>query len=197
MAFIPCNTLEIIATPRDRTTAPCPARWPAASLGPAWWGYRAIARPAAPVGVDRRRRAGLGGFQARVHPRMSERFRRAFRRIRKPPKGCAAGMWRIAPTQGESPDGSLPRACRRTCPELVEGYAACSRNLCPKGPSAGSGLGQHERTSRRAMALGRTAYEHASPTEEPEAGKLHVRVHAGRGVTGVPTARGNQHPHKS
>ena len=41
------------------------------------------------------------------------------------------------------------------------------------------GLEQHEPTSLRATALGARAYALASTTEEPDAGKLHVRVRAG------------------
>jgi hypothetical protein len=64
-----------------------------------------------------------------------------------------------SPSPGEGPDGSTPPA---------------------KETRAGQvGLEPHEPTSRRATALGRMAYAQASTTEEPDAGKLHVRVRAG------------------
>ena len=61
--------------------------------------------------------------------------------------------------QGEGPDGSTQPA-----------KATHARHAW---------LEQHEPTSLRATALGRMAYAHASKTEEPDAGKLHVRVRAG------------------
>jgi len=68
------------------------------------------------------------------------------------------GAWE-SHAHGEGPDGSTPPA---------------------KATRAGHvGLESHEPTSLRATALGRTAYAHASTTEEPDAGKLHVRVCAG------------------
>jgi len=64
-----------------------------------------------------------------------------------------------SPSHGEGPDGSTPPA---------------------KETRAGQvGLDQHGPTSLRATALGRMAYAQASTTEEPDAGKLHVRVRAG------------------
>jgi hypothetical protein len=64
-----------------------------------------------------------------------------------------------SPPQGEGPDGSTQPA---------------------KETRAGQvGLESHEPTSLRATALGRMAYAQASTTEEPDAGKLHVRVRAG------------------
>ena len=64
-----------------------------------------------------------------------------------------------SPLHGEGPDGSTPLA---------------------KETHAGQvGLEQHEPTSLWATALGRMAYAQASTTEEPDAGKLHVRVRAG------------------
>lgn len=41
------------------------------------------------------------------------------------------------------------------------------------------GLEQHEPTSPRVTALGQRGYAHAGTTEEPDAGKPHVRVRAG------------------
>lgn len=64
-----------------------------------------------------------------------------------------------SPLQGEGPDGSTQPA---------------------KETRAGQvGLEQHGPTSLRTTALGRRAYAQASTTEEPDAGKLHVRVRAG------------------
>jgi hypothetical protein len=60
---------------------------------------------------------------------------------------------------GEGPDGSTQPA-----KETRAGHA---------GPEP------HEPTSLRAIAIGHRAYAQASTTEEPDAGKLHVRVRAG------------------
>ena len=72
--------------------------------------------------------------------------------------GIVLGAWE-SHAQGEGPDGSTQPA-----KETRAGHV---------------GLESHEPTSLRATALGRTAYAHASTTEEPDAGKLHVRVRAG------------------
>ena len=64
-----------------------------------------------------------------------------------------------SPLPGEGPDGST-----QPTKETRAGHV---------------GLEQHEPTSLRATALGRMVYAHASTTEEPDAGKLHVRVRAG------------------
>jgi hypothetical protein len=64
-----------------------------------------------------------------------------------------------SPLHGEGPDGSTQPA-----KETHAGHV---------------GLEPHEPTSLRATALGRRAYAHASTTEEPDAGKLHVRDRAG------------------
>lgn len=62
--------------------------------------------------------------------------------------------------QGEGPDGSTQPA-----KETHAGHV---------------GLEQHELTSLRATAIGRDPSDaHASTTEEPDAGKLHVRDRAG------------------
>ena len=64
-----------------------------------------------------------------------------------------------SPLPGEGPDGSTQPA---------------------KGTRAGHvGLDQHEPTSLRGVAIRPLACAKASTTEEPEAGKLHVRVCAG------------------
>jgi hypothetical protein len=64
-----------------------------------------------------------------------------------------------SPLPGEGPDGSMQPA---------------------KETRAGQvGLEQHEPTSLRAIANRPLAYATASTTEEPGAGKLHVRVRAG------------------
>ena len=64
-----------------------------------------------------------------------------------------------SPLHGEGPDGSTQSA-----KETRAGHV---------------GLEQHGPTSLRATALGLMAYAQASTTEEPDAGKLHVRVRAG------------------
>jgi hypothetical protein len=64
-----------------------------------------------------------------------------------------------SPLQGEGPDGSTQPA---------------------KETRAGQvGLEQHEPTSLRGIAIRPLACAKASTTEEPDAGKLHVRVCAG------------------
>ena len=64
-----------------------------------------------------------------------------------------------SPLPGEGPDGSTQPA-----KETRAGHV---------------GLDQHEPTSRRGIAIRPLAYAKASTTEEPDAGKLHVRVRAG------------------
>ena len=66
-----------------------------------------------------------------------------------------------SPLPGEGLDGSTPPAQATRAGQV--------------------GLEHHEPTSRRAIANRPLAYAKASTTEEPGAGKLHVRVRAGGG----------------
>jgi hypothetical protein len=108
-------------------------------------------------------RMGKPGHRTKLEPKpLSENHATGGRVAAKCPWGVLSGIvlgGGESLLHGEGPDGSTQPA-----KETRAGHV---------------GLEQHEPTSLRATALGQRAYAHASTTEEPDAGKRHVRVCAG------------------
>jgi len=106
---------------------------------------------------------GKPGNRAILEPKtLAESHALGGRETAKHPWGVLSGIvlgGGESPLHGEGPDGSTQLAKETRTGQV--------------GPEL------YEPTLLRATAIGQVAYAHASTTEEPDAGKLHVRDRAG------------------